>query len=51
MPSPIIFMKARKNPVEVDGMRKAHIRDAAALCDFFAHFEEAVGTNVVFMLL
>jgi Xaa-Pro aminopeptidase len=42
MPSPIIFMKARKNHIEIDGMRRAHIRDAVALCDFLAHFEERV---------
>ncbi|KAJ9600135.1 hypothetical protein L9F63_009545, partial [Diploptera punctata] len=43
--SPIIFMKARKNQVEADGMRKAHIRDAAALCDFLAHFEESIAAG------
>ncbi|PSN45701.1 Xaa-Pro aminopeptidase 1 [Blattella germanica] len=41
-PSPIIFMKAKKNPIEAEGMRKSHIRDAVALCDFYAHFEESI---------
>jgi hypothetical protein len=45
MSSPIIFMKARKNQIERDGMRRAHIRDAVALCDFLAHFEEWVSTT------
>ncbi|KDR14160.1 Xaa-Pro aminopeptidase 1 [Zootermopsis nevadensis] len=43
--SPIIFMKARKNHIEIDGMRRAHIRDAVALCDFFAHFEESTAAG------
>lgn len=41
-PSPIIFLKARKNPTEMRGMEKAHIRDAAAMCKFFAYFEKRV---------
>jgi len=39
-------MKARKNQIEREGMRRAHIRDAVALCDFLAHFEESVSTIV-----
>ena len=39
-------MKARKNQIERDGMRRAHIRDAVAVCDFLAHFEESVSTVV-----
>jgi Xaa-Pro aminopeptidase len=35
-------MKAEKNPVEREGMRRAHVRDAAALCDFMAYFEYKV---------
>ena len=46
LPSPIIFMKARKNQIEREGMRRAHIRDAVAFCDFLAHFEESVSTIV-----
>lgn len=42
LPSPIIGMKARKNVVEREGMRNAHIRDAAAMCKFFAYFENRV---------
>jgi Xaa-Pro aminopeptidase len=37
--SPIILLKARKNPVEIRGMQKAHIRDAAAMCKFFAYLD------------
>lgn len=37
--SPVLLMKARKNAVEVDGMKRAHIKDAVALCDFLAYLE------------
>ena len=42
MPSPVIFLKAKKNPTEVEGMRRAHIKDAVALCDFLAKLEKEV---------
>jgi Xaa-Pro aminopeptidase len=35
-------MKARKNRIEIGGMREAHIRDAVAVCDFLAYLEESV---------
>jgi len=41
-PSPIMMLKAVKNSVEIEGMRRAHIRDAAAICEFMAYFEEKV---------
>lgn len=40
--SPISLFKARKNPVELDGMRNAHIRDGAALVKFLAWLEHQV---------
>lgn len=40
--SPVVFMKAIKNPVEMAGMENAHIKDAAALCCFFAWLEKEV---------
>ncbi|XP_063218262.1 xaa-Pro aminopeptidase 1-like isoform X2 [Bacillus rossius redtenbacheri] len=40
--SPVLLMKAVKNPVERAGMRSAHVRDAAALCDFLALLEHEV---------
>lgn len=40
--SPIIFLKAKKNNVEIEGMRKANVRDSAALVEFLAFFEEQV---------
>ena len=39
-PSPIDSAKAVKNEVEVRGFRQCHIRDAAALCNFFAWLED-----------
>ncbi|XP_044757576.1 probable Xaa-Pro aminopeptidase P [Coccinella septempunctata] len=46
--SPIIYMKAVKNPTEIEGMRNAHIRDAAAMCEFFAYLEERFKEKDVF---
>jgi Xaa-Pro aminopeptidase len=38
MADPCQLAKACKNPVEIEGMRKAHIRDGVALAKFFAWF-------------
>ncbi|MPC64109.1 Xaa-Pro aminopeptidase 1 [Portunus trituberculatus] len=35
-------MKARKNPKEVEGMKKAHVKDAVALCDFLSFLENEI---------
>lgn len=40
--SPIVFMRAQKNSVEREGMRRAHVRDAVAMCDTFSYLEERV---------
>ena len=40
--SPILSMKATKNPVEVAGMVEAHIRDAVAVCDWAAFMEHQI---------
>ena len=37
-PDPCALPKARKNPVELDGIRAAHLRDGAALTRFLAWF-------------
>jgi Xaa-Pro aminopeptidase len=37
--SPITLPKALKNPVEVEGLRQAHLRDGAALISFIAWLE------------
>lgn len=42
-PSPIIHLKAMKNPVEIAGMEVAHIRDAAAMCEFLDYLETRIG--------
>jgi len=44
--TPIALMKALKNPVEIQGMENAHIRDAAALCEFFAWLETQIQAGV-----
>ncbi|MFZ5931601.1 MAG: aminopeptidase P family protein [Pseudomonadota bacterium] len=38
---PCVLPKARKNPFEISGMQKAHIRDGAALCSFLAWLDQA----------
>lgn len=40
--SPIIFMKAKKNYIEREGMRKAHIIDGAAMCETLGYLEQRV---------
>ena len=40
-PDPCQLPKACKNPLEIEGMRKAHIRDGAALSRFLAWFAGA----------
>lgn len=40
MASPIIDLRAEKNKVEAAGMRRSHLRDAVAMCDFLAYMEE-----------
>ncbi|RKO87406.1 Creatinase/Prolidase N-terminal domain-containing protein, partial [Blyttiomyces helicus] len=37
--SPIMTAKSIKNEAEIEGFRKCHIRDAAALCRYFAWLE------------
>lgn len=37
--SPITLMKACKNPVEIQGMREAHRKDALAMCQFLYWLE------------
>lgn len=45
--SPVIFMRAQKNEVEREGMRRAHIRDAVAMIDTLSYLEERVGIDLV----
>ncbi|KAG9440931.1 hypothetical protein H6P81_021096 [Aristolochia fimbriata] len=58
-PSPLALAKSLKNPVELDGLRKAHIRDGAAVVQYLVwldkqmqeiygasgYFSESGGTN------
>lgn len=39
---PCILPKAIKNPVELDGTRRAHLRDGAAMCEFLAWVDRAI---------
>lgn len=40
--SPVGLVKAIKNAAELDGMRQAHLRDAAALAEFWAWLEHKI---------
>ncbi|KAK1258947.1 hypothetical protein QJS04_geneDACA010229 [Acorus gramineus] len=44
--SPITLAKAVKNDAELEGMRNSHLRDAAALAEFWAWLEEEISKNV-----
>ncbi|XP_020580003.1 probable Xaa-Pro aminopeptidase P isoform X2 [Phalaenopsis equestris] len=44
--SPISLAKALKNDAEIKGMRNAHLRDAAALAEFWAWLEDGVQKNL-----
>lgn len=45
--SPIIYMRARKNQVERDGMRNAHIRDGVAMCESLSYLTDRVIFDIV----
>jgi len=36
----VINLRAEKNKIEIEGMRRSHITDAVAMCDFLAYMEE-----------
>jgi len=40
--SPVVALKSIKNPVEAEGMKSSHIRDAVALCQMLAILEKEV---------
>uniref|UniRef100_A0A0C9R2Q2 Xpnpep1_2 protein n=1 Tax=Fopius arisanus TaxID=64838 RepID=A0A0C9R2Q2_9HYME len=44
--TPTRLMQIVKNEVEIDSMKRAHLRDAAALVKYFAWLEEKVKSNV-----
>jgi len=43
--SPVVLMKAVKNPTELAGFANAHIKDAAALCCYFSWLEKEVAAK------
>jgi Xaa-Pro aminopeptidase len=45
--SPVTLMKARKNAVEIEGMRQSHVRDGAAMCRFLCWLNGAVGKQKI----
>lgn len=47
MPSPVIALKAVKNTVEQENIRKAHEKDGVALCRFICWLKDHVGKETV----
>ncbi|KAL2231173.1 probable Xaa-Pro aminopeptidase P [Sesamum indicum] len=45
--SPVSLAKAVKNEAELEGMRNCHLRDAAALAQFWAWLEEEISNGVI----
>lgn len=39
-------MKAKKNDIEANGMRQAHIKDSVALCEYFMWLEQQIAKNI-----
>ncbi|CAK9795545.1 Xaa-Pro aminopeptidase 1 [Anthophora quadrimaculata] len=44
-PSPVLSLRAQKNEIEAEGMRRSHLRDAVAMCDFLAYMEDQYELN------
>ncbi|XP_026670593.1 xaa-Pro aminopeptidase 1-like isoform X2 [Ceratina calcarata] len=44
-PSPVLSLRAQKNEIEAEGMRRSHLRDAVAMCDFLAYLEREYDMN------
>uniref|UniRef100_T1KRQ9 Aminopeptidase P N-terminal domain-containing protein n=2 Tax=Tetranychus urticae TaxID=32264 RepID=T1KRQ9_TETUR len=42
LPNPVLLAKAVKNKVEIECMKRAHVKDAVALCEFFAWLEDEI---------
>lgn len=49
--SPIIFMKAKKNEIEREGMIRAHIIDGAAMCETLSYIEQRVRLLLLFYII
>lgn len=45
-PSPVIFMRAKKNPTEQKGMRRAQVLDGVAMCDALSLLERRVSESI-----
>jgi len=43
--SPVALLKAIKNPVEVAGMKDAHLRDSAAIVAFLSWIDKKIATD------
>lgn len=46
-PNPVVLMKAMKNPVELENIRRCHIRDAVAMTKFMYWLKNNVGKTKI----
>lgn len=46
-PNPIVLMKAKKNPIELENIRRCHIRDAVAMTRFMYWLKTRVGKEEI----
>lgn len=46
-PNPIVLMKAKKNPVELENIRRCHIRDGVAMTKFMYWLKHTVGKETI----
>ncbi|RWR98929.1 xaa-Pro aminopeptidase 1-like protein, partial [Dinothrombium tinctorium] len=46
-PNPVLIKKTIKNSVEIECIRQAHLKDAVALCEFFAWLEEEIAKSEI----
>lgn len=45
--NPTLMAKACKNPVEVENMRKAHLKDGVAMCKFLCWLDHSIGKEEI----
>lgn len=45
--TPVCLAKAVKNETEIECMKRAHVKDAVALCEFLAWLEASIETETI----
>lgn len=47
IPSPVILMRAQKNDIEREGMRKAHVTDGVAMSETLSYLDQKVKDSLI----